>query len=224
MPDVAVALVGGAPRVAAALAERTGTTVVATTRDDHVGEVERLAREHDLVVGVADTPWPQHADLHDLTGRAVAAYRGVVAWHGLPRLLDDLAQAAAPGAKAGAHVLITAPDPGPDAAAEDVTFLREVAEGVADRVAPTSRSIAWRGTERTPTAVDALTSVVTAHGRRDVVEVPVAPGTGADPALLGAAEQLGARLTTVDLATSSLIAALADVVATVAGHEQGGST
>lgn len=223
MADVAVALLdadaaGRSP--AAALAGHTGAQVVATTPDDHVTVVGDLARDHGLVVGVSCRPWPRHAHLHEVTGTAVAAYRGVVAWHGLPRLLDELAQVAAPGARAGAHLLVTAPDPDPDAAPEELTFLREVAEALAARVEPTSRSIAWRGRGRAPTAEDALTTVVEAHGRRDVVEVPVAPGTGADVFLQAAAERLGARLTTADLSARLLIAALADVVATVVDHER----
>jgi hypothetical protein len=217
--DVAVALLDGG-RLAGDVSGRTGATVVATTRDDHVGVVQQLAAEHVLVIGVARTPWPQHADLHEVTGSAVSSYRGVVAWHGLPRLLDELAQAAANGAAAGAHLLVTAPDPGPEAAPEELTFLREVAEGVTARLeSDPSRSIAWRGTTRTPTAADALTSVVTAHERRDVVEVPVAPGSGVDTTLLTVAEELGARLTTVDLAAARLVDALADVVDTVVAHE-----
>ena len=110
-----------------------------------------------------------------------------------------------------------------------MTFLREVAEGVTARVAgnaPSARtrsalgSIAWRGTTRTPTAVDALTAVLTVHGHRDVVEVPVAPGTGTDPALLAVAEQHGARLTTVDVSTAVLVTSLATVVDTVVDHER----
>lgn len=222
MADVAAALLGdGGAAVGDALAAAAGATVVGTTRDDHVAVVTELARDHDLVVGMTRTPWPQHADLHEATGGAVSAYRGVVAWHALPRLLEALAQAAAPGAKAGAHLLVTAPDPGPDASPEELTFLREVAEGVAARVDDTSTSIAWRGGSRTPTAVDALTSVLTVHGRRDVVEVPVAPGTAVDASLLAVAEEHGARLTTVDVSTGVLVDCLAAVVATVREHERG---
>lgn len=202
------------------LAGRTGLEVVATTPDDHLAAVQELAGRSALVVGVAGTPWPQHADLHDTASQVSPAYRGVVAWHGLPVLLDALAQAAAQGVARGAHILVTAPDPGADAGPEDVVFLREVAELIAARVELTSRSIAWRGTTRTPTATTALTSVVEAHARRDVVEVPVAPGTPADPALLRTAEELGARLTTADLGRGALLDALAAVVATVRDHER----
>lgn len=206
--------------VASQLAQRCGHQVVATTRDDHVGAVQRLTAEgYDLVVGVARAPWPQHADLHALAAEVVPAYRGVVSWHGLPLLSEALAQAAVNGVRAGAHLLVTAPDPGPDATPEELTFLRQVAEQVAARTGASARSIAWRGTTRTPTAVDALTSVLTVHGRRDVVEVPVAPGTPADPALLAIAEEHRGRLTTVDLAASFVIEALAAVVATVAQVE-----
>lgn len=221
VPDgtVAVALLDG-DRLAEPLASRCGHPVVATTRDDHVGTVQRLAGDGAaLVVGVARTPWPQHADLHALTADVEPAYRGVVAWHGLPLLGEALAQAAVNGVRAGAHLLVTAPDPGPDATPEEVTFLREVAEGLAERTDASARSIAWRGDTRTPTAVDALTSLLTAHGRRDVVEVPVAPGTPADPALLAVAEEHGARLTTIDLRAGFLLEALTAVVATVAAAE-----
>lgn len=212
---------GGSDRaVVAALAERVTGEVVATTRDDHLRRVRDLAEHHHLVVGAARTPWPQHADLHALVGAEVPRYRGVVSWHGLPTLLTALAGAAANGAQAGAHLLVTAPDPGPDAAAEELTFLREVAEAVAGQVDPDARTtIAWRGNTRTPTAADALTSIVTVHGRRDVVEVPVAPATAADPQLLAVAEQLGARLTCVDTSRLVLRDALTAVVATVAEAE-----
>jgi hypothetical protein len=207
-------------RLARPLAERSGHRVVATTPADHARTVRQLADAGlDLVVGVARTPWPQHAALHAAVAEEVAVYRGVVAWHGLPALAEALAQAAVNGVQGGAHLLVTAPDPGPDAAPEEVTFLREVAEQVADRTGAASRSIAWRGTTRTPTAVDALTSVLTVHGRRDVVEVPVAPGTPADPALLAVAEAHGGRLTTIDLAASFVVDALTAVAATVVRAE-----
>lgn len=221
MAEVAVALLDGGrdPAVVAGLARRITGDVVPTTRDDHLRTVTALAPDHDLVVGVARTPWPQHADLHALAGTDVPTYRGVVAWHQLPQLLEALGRAAAPGARAGAHLLVTAPDPGPQAAPDELTFLREMAEQVAAQVADTSTSIAWRGGTRAPTAVDALTSVLTVHGHRDVVEVHVAPGTGPDRDLLHVAEEHGARLTSVDLARETLIAALAAVVGTVAEHE-----
>jgi hypothetical protein len=221
-PDPArtgVAVLDGG-RIAGLLAERSGHRVVATSPDDHARTVRQLADGGlDLVVGVARTPWPQHAGLHADVADEVVVYRGVVAWHGLPSLSEALAQAAVNGVRAGAHLLVTAPDPGPAAAPEEVTFLREVAEQVAERTGASSRSIAWRGTTRTPTAVDALTSVLTVHGRRDVIEVPVAPGTPADPALLAVAEAHGGRLTTIDLAASFVVDALAAVAATVARAE-----
>ncbi|WP_052668198.1 hypothetical protein [Nitriliruptor alkaliphilus] len=218
-PRLAVAVLDG-DRMAEPLAARSGHQVAATTPDDHGDVVRRLVSEGaDLVVGVARTPWPQHTELHSSTAAAVAAYRGVVAWHGLPLLSEALAQAAVNGVQAGAHLLVTAPDPGPDATPEEVTFLREVAEQVAERTGATGRSIAWRGTTRTPTAVDALTSVLTVHGVRDVVEVPVAPGTPADPQMLAAAEAHGGRLTTIDLAASFVLEALTAVVTTVAQVE-----
>lgn len=223
--EVALALLdGGRDRtVVAALAGRITGEVVATTRDDHLRRVRELAEHHDLVVGVARTPWPQHADLHTLVGAEVARYRGVVAWHGLPALLEALAQAAANGAQAGAHLLVTAPDPGDQATPEELTFLREVAEGIAAQVDPGARTtIAWRGRTRTPTAADALTSIVTVHGRRDVVEIPVAPASAPDVQLLEVAEQLGARLTSVDTSRQLLVDALTAVVTTVAEAELDG--
>ncbi len=215
---VAVTVLAG-DRVAGPLANRTGHAVEATTPDTHAAAVARLAADVDLVVGLAVTPWPQHADLHDATSQEVASYRGVVAWHGLPLLLDALAQAAVNGVAGGAHLLVTAPDPGPDATPEELTFLREVTEQVAARTGATARSLAWRGTTRTPTAVDALTSVLTVHGRRDVLELPVAPGTPADPRLLDIAAEHGGRLTTVDLRAGFVVDALVAVVATVVAQE-----
>jgi hypothetical protein len=220
MPELAVALLDGAT-LAGPLAERTGVRVEATTLADHLEVASRLGADADLVVGMAAAPWPVAPDLHAEGSATLPAYTGVVSWHALPALLDALADAVAPGARLGAHVLVTAPDPGPDTDPADVLFLREVAEGIAARVALASRSIAWRGTTRTPTAVDALTSVVDAHGKRDVVECPVAPGTGADAELTAAAERLGARLTCVDLGRGTLLDLLAEVIATVAGYEEG---
>lgn len=213
-----VALLGGRD-LAAPLAERTGLEVVATTEEDHLDVAERLGLGGALVVGLAAVPWPSAPQLHAEGSASLPAYTGVVSWHALPLLLDRLAQAIAPGARSGAHVLVTAPDPGPDLEPEDAVFLRQVAEGLSERTELPSRSIAWRGTTRTPTAVDALTSLVEAHGRTDVVEVPVAPGTGADPALTAAAERLGVRLTCVDVGRATLLDVLTEVVATVADHE-----
>lgn len=218
MADLAVALLD-ASHLVDDLASRSGAEVVATTREDHLPRVRELAGRAELVVGVAGVPWPQHVELHEAAGEEVATYRGVVAWHGLAMLLEALAQAAAQGAARGAHVLVTAPDPGADATPEDVVFLREVAEAIALRVDLPSRSIAWRGTTRTPLAADALSSVVEAHGKRDIVEIPVAPGTPADSVLLRTAEALGARLTTADLGRGTLLDALAAVIATVRDHE-----
>jgi hypothetical protein len=215
---LAVALLGGA-RLAAALAERTGRTVVGTTEDDHLAVAADLGGPGTLVVGLAAEPWPTAVGLHADGSATLPAYTGVVSWHALPLLHDRLAEAVAPAAARGVHVLLTAPDPGPDTDPSDVAFLTEVAEAVAARAPLASRSVAWRGTTRTPTAVDALTSLVEAHGKRDVLELPVAPGTTADPVLQAAAERLGARLTCVDLGQASLLELLTAVVATVAEHE-----
>ncbi|MFA9429447.1 hypothetical protein [Egicoccus sp. AB-alg2] len=218
MDEFAIALLGGAGLVRA-LGERTGARVVATTADDHLEVAGRLGEEADLVVGMAAVPWPVLPDLHADGSATLPAYAGVVSWYALPQLADALAQAVAPGAKNGAHVLVTAPDPGEDVEAQDLMFLREVAAAIEARVDLASRSIAWRGRTRTPTAVDALTTVVEAHGRRDVVECPVAPGTGADPQLVATADRLGIRLTCVDLGRATQLDLLTTVVQTVAGHE-----
>jgi hypothetical protein len=216
--QLAVALLGGA-RLASALGERTGCTVVGTTEDDHLAVAAELGGPDTLVVGLAAVPWPAAVELHAEGSASLPAYTGVVSWHALPLLHDRLAEAVAPAAVRGVHVLLTAPDPGPDTDPGDVAFLTEVAEAVAIRAPLASRSVAWRGTTRTPTAVDALTSLVEAHGKRDVVELPVAPGTTADPALQAAAERLGARLTCIDLGQTTLLELLAVVVVTVAEHE-----
>ena len=215
---LSVALLGGRD-LAGSLAERTGLAVSATTADDHLDVAEQLGDAGGLVVGMATVPWPVEPELHARASAQLPAYTGVVSWHALPSLHERLAQAVAPGARGGAHVLITAPDPGQDVDPGDVAFLREVAEALAGHVALPSRSIAWRGETRTPTAADALRSVVEAHGKRDVVECPVAPGTGGDPALLAVAEELGARLTTADLGRSTQLDLLTEVVDTVAAHE-----
>jgi hypothetical protein len=195
---------------------------VPTTTADHLEVAERLGAGGTLVVGVATMPWPIAPELHAEGSATLPAYTGVVSWHAFPDLHERLAQAVAPAAAAGAHVLVTAPDPGPETDPADVTFLREVAEGIAAHVDLPSRSIAWRGHGRTPTAVTALNSLVDAHGRRDVVECPVAPGIGADADLQGEAERLGIRLTTADLGTGTQLDLLAGVVRTVADHEGAG--
>jgi hypothetical protein len=219
MSDAAIALLGGAD-LAGPLSERTGVPVAATDAATHLDVAHRLGLSGALVVGMAGVPWPYLPELHAEGSATLPAYTGVVSWHALPALLDALAQAAAPAAKAGAHVLITAPDPGPDTEPGDVVFLREVAGGIAARIAPPSRSVAWRGTTRTPTAVDALTSLIEAHGHRDIVEVPVAPGMSADDALAATAERLGARLVCADLGRATLLDLLTVVVDTVIGHEE----
>ena len=214
--DLAVALLDGG-RLATRLAERLGVSVVATTPDDHLGVVAGLDAE--LVVGVSVRPWPRLPDLHADGSATLDGYTGVVSWHALPALHDALAEVAAPGVRAGAHLLVTAPDPGPDTPPEDVLFLREVAAALEERLAPSSRAIAWRGETRTPTAVSSLRTTVEAHGVRDVVECPVAPGLGADPALQDLGDELGLRLTCVDLGEGTLLDLLVTVVRTVADHE-----
>lgn len=216
--DLAVALLGGRG-LERALSERTGLPVTATTTADHLEVAARLGADGALVVGLSAVPWPSAVELHAEGSATLPAYTGVVSWHALPALAEALATAVTPGARGGAHVMVTAPDPGPDTEPGDVVFLREVAEAVAARVAPASRSIAWRGHTRTPTAVDALRSVVEVHGHRDVIECPVAPGTGADPELLAVADELDCRVTTVDLGRATLLDLLTEVVATVADHE-----
>ncbi len=214
----AVALLGE-PRLAADLAARLRVLVTATSEVDHLDAAASLADQAGLVVGLSGVPWPTAESLHAEASATVPAYTGVVSWHALPSLHQRLADAVAPGVGRGAHLLITAPDPGPDTDPSDVLFLREIAEGISERVQPMSRSVAWRGDTRTPTAVDALTSVVEAHGRTDVIECPVAPGMTSDPVLTAAADRLGARLTCVDVGGGTRLDLLVEVVRTVAGHE-----
>lgn len=216
--DLTVVLLDGAA-IAKDLTVRLGAQVLATRADDHLQIAAKAIDGGASVVGLSAVPWPRFADLHEQGSRELHAYTGVVSWHGLPALLDRLAEAIGPGVRQGAHVLVTAPDPGPALAPEDATFLPQMAEGINHRVPMTRRSIAWRGTTRKPTALDALVSLVDAHDRRDILEVPVAPGTGADPALLEEADRLGARLTCVDLGRSTQLDLLADVVRTVVDHE-----
>lgn len=218
MAETAVALLHGAS-LADPLEARLGVSVVATTEDDHLEEAARLGADGALVVGLAAQPWPTLPDLHADGSASLDAYTGVVSWHGLPALHDELAQACAPAVVAGAHLLLTAPDPGAETEPGDVAFLREVAEAVAARVEPASRSIAWRGTTREPTAMSALAALVDAHGRRDVVECPVAPGTSADARLQAEAERLGMRLSCADLGVGTQLDLLTRVVRTVCEHE-----
>lgn len=205
--------------VAGPLRNRLGAEVFPTTEEDHLEVAAELGERAAHVVGLAAAPWPRAADVHAEGSGRLPAYTGVVSWHALPSLVDRLAEVAAPGVANGAHLLVTAPDPGPTVAAEDLTFLREVAEELEARLAPRSRSIAWRGESRQPTAATALRTLGEAHGERDVVECPVAPGTTADAELLEIAEELGMRLTCVDLGRATLVDLLAEVVSTVAAHE-----
>lgn len=214
----AVALLGE-PRLAAALAARLEVPVVATDDTDHLDVAGSLTEQAGLVVGLAGVPWPTGEELHAQASASLPAYTGVVSWHALPSLHRRLADAVAPGVRGGAHLLITAPDPGPATDPGDVLFLREVAEGISGHLEVASRSIAWRGRTRTPTAVDALTSLVEAHGRTDVVECPVAPGLIADPELTAQAEALGVRLTCVDVGGGTRLDLLVEVVHTVVDHE-----
>lgn len=216
MAELAVALLDG-EALASALAVRTGVVVRSTTVADHLDVAGALSAQAELVVGLACVPWPTHPELHAEGSATLPAYTGVVSWHALPVLLDALATAVEPAARRGAHVLVTAPDPGPDTLPEDVAFLREVAEGIAARTALPSRSIAWRGDTRHPTAADALAALAGVHERRDVLECPVAPGTGADPALAAIATEVGLRFTCADLGRETQLQALTAVVDTIAG-------
>jgi hypothetical protein len=216
--EYAVLVLDG-PAVVGPLQERLGVTVRSTTAADHLEVAAELSPGVGHLVGLSVAPWPRAADLHAQGSAQLGSYTGVVSWHALPALADRLAEVAAPGVAAGAHLLVTAPDPGPSTEPEDLVFLRELAEALEARLTPSSRSIAWRGGSRQPTAVEALRTVVEAHGRRDVVEVPVAPGTSADPDLQAVGEELGARLTCVDLGRETLVDLLVEVVATVASHE-----
>ena len=220
-PAFAVALLGG-EHLVGALAERTGLPVVATTPATHLEVAADLARTVELVIGLAAVPWPTEVELHAEGSATLPAYTGVVSWHALPALAELLAASVAPGARRGAHVLLTAPDPGPDTEPGDVLFLREVAEAVAARVDLPARSVAWRGTTRTPTAEDALRSLVEAHGQRDIVECPVAPWSPADRDLDALARELGCRLTSIDLGRAALLDLLTEVVTTVVGHQDDG--
>lgn len=205
--------------VAGPLRNRLGAEVFPSTEEDHLEVAAELADRAEHVVGLAMVPWPRAAELHARGSAQLPAYTGVVSWHALPALADRLAEVAAPAVAAGAHLLVSAPDPGPLTDPEDLTFLREVAEALEARLSPRSRSIAWRGETRRPTAAEALRTVVEEHGRRDVVECPVAPGTTADPGLAEVAEELGARLTCVDLGRETLVDLLTEVVGTVVAHE-----
>lgn len=216
--DVAVALLGGRD-LARPLARRCGVDVEATTSEDHLSVAADLGERAALVVGLAVVPWPVAPELHAEASATLGAYTGVVSWYAMPSLHAALADALRPAVRAGAHVLITAPDPGAETEPGDLLFLREVAEAVDARVGFSSRSIAWRGDTRTPTSVEALTSLVEAHGKQDVVECPVAPGTGSDPRLTAAADRLSARVSCVDLGRDTLLGLLCEVVTTVAGHE-----
>lgn len=218
--DIAVALLGSRD-LARRLSQRCGVVVEPTTVEDHLEIAARLDGDVELAMGLSTVPWPSHPELHAEASATLDAYTGVVSWHALPSLHTSLAQAVEPAVKAGAHVLVTAPDPGPQTDPGDLLFLREVAEAVDARVGFSSRSIAWRGGTRSPTSVEALTSLVEAHGKRDVVECPVAPGTGPDPQLTVIADRLGARVGCADLGTGTLVDLLSEVVDTVAGHGLG---
>jgi hypothetical protein len=193
----------------------------------------RLREVAGVVVGLGAWPFPGLAARHDASRDALGdvPYWAVETWHGLPAFHDALA-AALGGVRAGARpvgarVLLTAPDvvirtlpP------EHRVVLRDVAEALQARTGtrPTiavDRSPASGAV--TPTAVDALTSLVEAHGATTVVRCSLVPGDGPDEAVTSTASSLGIGLDDVAIDAAAHVAVLLEVVGTVLRQAVGGA-
>lgn len=198
-----------------ALAKAVSKPVYAVTGATIGDTVRALAGETPCIVGLSAWPWPCHHETHQALGASYEAYRGVVSWHSLPGLTQALVDVLKAAVSHQAHVLFTAPDPGPDVAADTLMFLPQIAEQVSFQLNPRSRSIAWRGDKRQPSSAAALTALIDAHGAKTIVECPVVPGVGADETLRANAQARGVRLIATDLGVATRIGLLRQVVETV---------
>lgn len=215
---LAVVLLDG-ERFAPQLAATLKTPVWAVTADTVTAQVNELAADGQHIVGLSAWPWPQHHQVHATLASTVAAYRGVVSWHGLPGLARALADGLKGAAQNGAHVLFTSPDPGPDVPADTLMFLPHIAEAVTALLALPGRSIAWRGDSRQPSSKAAVTALIDAHNATRIVECPVVPGIAGDDVLRAFADERGITYTATDLGVATRIGLLQQVIQTVADAE-----
>lgn len=212
--------------------------IEAVPRDAPVAPAAARLREVvEVVVGLGAWPFPGLAARHDASRDALGdvPYWAVETWHGLPAFHDALAAALGHVAAgtgpvgAGARVLLTAPDvvirtlpP------EHRVVLRDVAEALRDRTGSRPTIAVDRSPPSgavTPTAVDALTTLVEAHGATAVVRCSLVPGDGPDGAVERAAATLGIDLDDVAIDPDAHVAVLLEVVRTVlrqaVGHDAG---
>jgi hypothetical protein len=201
------------------LANTLGYTVVAASGTTLIDTVHTLAGRCANIVAVSAWPWPAHHAQHHALSQTVAAYRGVVSWHQLPALARALADVVKGAIAHDAHVLFTAPDPGPDAPPDTLMFLPQLAEQVSALAQPHGRSIAWQGATRQPSTVQALDALIDAHNVARVVECPVVPNVTADPLLRAHAAARNVTFTATDLGVATRIGMLAEVVDTVVNAE-----
>lgn len=201
------------------LADTLNMPVRAATADTFAVEVAHASKTRSRVIGVSAWPWLSHDDTHATLSMTYPDYRGVGSWYGLPQLATLLADVLAPAVQANAHVLFTAPDPGPHASGETLAFLPRVADEITRQVQPKGRSIAWQGDTRQPSTVQALDALVDAHQVTHVVECPVVPAVTGDAALRAHAAQRQISFTALDVGVASRVGMLADVVRTVIANE-----
>ena len=211
---MAVVLFDGEQFVAP-LADTLGVPVHAVSPDTVTDTVTGLASDTSRIICVSAWPWPAHQALHDKLSEQVAAYRGVVSWHQLPGLARALADVLGGAVRNQAHVLFTSPDPGRDAPPETLMFLPQLAEQVSQLVALPGRSIAWRGTSRKPSSLEALNALIDAHDVATIVECPVVPAVAGDETLRAHAESRGVRFIACDLGVSTRVGLLQQVIQTV---------
>lgn len=215
MADLAIVLHGTAG-LAEELAARTGATVVTP---DRAAEVAAAG----AVVGVGAEPWPSFVAPHERVRETVAPapYYAVQAWHQHPAYLQALSDALArplEHAPEDTHVLFTAPGPAQEPEPGDVVFLREVAEAISDHLDLKRRSIAWVGGAARPTTETVLATLVEAHERTTVLRCSLDP-LGRPDGVHAEASAVGIDLAEVRLSPEVLPGILAEVVATVTGHE-----
>lgn len=190
-------------------------------RDAITPAAARLGEVCDVVVGLGALPFPDLALRHDASRDALdgVPYWGVETWHGLPGFHDALAAAIGDAPAEGASVLLTGPD---DVVRtlppEHRVVLRDVAAALHERTGARPTIAVDRSPLTgavTPTAVDALTTLVEAHGVADVVRCSLVPDDAPDAAVTAAARSLGARLRDVAIDRSTHVRLLVEVVRTL---------
>lgn len=204
--------------------ERLGEVraVEALARDAPVAPVAaRLAEVAEVVVGVRTVPVPGLAARHDALRDALdgVPYWAVVTWHGLPAYVEALAAALGAAPARGDRVLLTAPDALlRQLPPEHRVVLRDVAAALHEQVGARPTIAVDRSppvTPVTPTAVEAVRTLVEVHGAGAVVRCSIVPGDQPDPAVTEVAAGLGVPLTDVTIDRATHVSLLGDVVATL---------